>query len=34
MRRYEISFARLDQSTAEKIVDFHRKRERAAAKLH
>jgi uncharacterized protein (DUF2336 family) len=34
MRRYEISFARLDQSTAEKIVDFHRKRERPAAKLH
>jgi len=34
MRRYEISFARLDRSTAEKIVDFHRKRERQAAKLH
>lgn len=34
MRRYEISFARLDRSTAEKIVDFHRKRERPAAKLH
>jgi hypothetical protein len=34
MRRYETSFVRLDQSTAEKIVDFHRKRERLAAKLH
>jgi uncharacterized protein (DUF2336 family) len=34
MRRYEISFVRLDRSTAEKIVDFHRKRERPAAKLY
>lgn len=34
IKRYEISFARLIQTTAQKIMDFHRKRERPLAKLH
>ena len=34
IKQYETSFARLNQAMAQKILDFHRQRERPAAKPH